>query len=392
MSEAMARADQAFKAETGFTVSAKVAAAQNLSAGGSDVAAQLGALASAKTAAGTAAFDRALATALARGMTFDDAIKLAQAAVLQADLMTQADSTPQSMLANTPDKLAESSPAFQKALSDLLSRGYSIAEAMKRAGVLARDEATTTRADARNPNTVLAGGNSNVIAEQLEGVGDVLGLALARGVPFAQAMKRSRQIQADEQRAIAADALNPDAIFSSGRALPNYSSAAFEKALGNALARGETPEQAMTTARRVTMTRDASSIDSALATGRGVEAVLKGSGTSRIFRQVLGKALARGMTSARALDLARRAEQANAFKYALPASLAGKLSGKNIKISMLDGKAMPSWLSYNAKTREFSSLDVPDGAWPMPVMIKVGQTQYRLELADGVVQPPPSAH
>jgi len=392
MSEAMARAEQVFTAEANFPSpeSPQEAAVKNLAAGGNDVANQLTSLANAQTSSGSAAFDQALSSALARGMSFGEAVSVAQAAVQQADAMVKADSSPQSMLSNSSavGRLANTSASFQRTLSSLMTRGYTLEQAMQRATQVAGDDAAAAAADARSPSVGLASGNFTALeGHETEGsFGKVLSSALARGIPVDEAITRVAQIEAEEQRAVAADARSPVAGFASGRTVPEKSSATFDRAVANAIARGETPDQALASAQRVTASEATvkPTVESALASGDKVESMLVGENSSRTYRMVLGNSLARGMPVAQAIALAKRAESANSFHYALPSGLAKKVAGNktNMNVTTIDGKQLPAWLRFNAASGEFVSPEVPSGALPMPVMLHIGSKEYRIEISE----------
>ena len=321
MSEAVAKAEAVFKAEAGFPKpkSPQEAAVKNLAAGGNDVAKQLTTLAKAGTSAGSAALDKSLASSLAKGMSFADAVKTAQAAVRQADVLAKADNTPQSGLASgsaAAKVLANRSAVSQTALSGLLAKGVPLDQAMQRADQIAVGAAGAAQADARNPASSVASGNLSALPGRSAGGGsdNVLAAALAKGLPMDVAIKQAQQTSANEQKAIEVDARNPTTGFSSGRSVPAATDPAFDRALTNAIARGQTPDQALASANLAT-TRLAPAKPtptSALASGQNVATVLLGGGTSRAYTNALGNALARGVPVEQAMALAKRIEQASA--------------------------------------------------------------------------------
>ncbi len=391
MNEAIAQAEQVFTATESFPPpkSIQEVAVKNLAAGGNDVARQLTSLANAETSSGSAAFDQALSSSLAKGMSFTDAVKVAQDAVQVADAMARADSSPQSMLANSSaiGRLGNTSATFQKTLSSLMTRGYTLEEAMQRATQLAGNEAASAAADARSPSYALASGNFKALeGHATDGnFGKALSSALARGVPIDEAVVMVTKLEAQELRAIAADARSPVAGFSSGRIVTEKSNATFDRALSNAISRGEKPDQALVSAQRASAseTRVKPTIATALASGHKVESLLIGENTSRTYRMVLGNSLARGLPAAQAIALARRAENANAFHYPLTSALARKMNGGAGSITMAGGKPLPGWLQFNPKSGEFVAFEVPPGALPMPVVIRVGKQEYKIDISEG---------
>ncbi|TRZ68006.1 MAG: hypothetical protein D4S02_04330 [Rhodocyclaceae bacterium] len=320
MSEAVAKAEAVFKAEAGFPApkSPQASAARNLAAGGDNVAKQLTTLAKAATPAGSAAFDKSLASSIAKGASYADAVKTAQAAVRQADVLAKADSSPQSMIANgsaASKNLTNRSASSQTALSGLLAKGIPLDQAIKRADQIAVGEASVAKAEARNPATSMATGNVSALPSAAAGNFDkALTASLAKGLPMDLAVKQAQQTGATEQRAIEVDARNPTIGFSSGRSVPAAADPAYDRALTNAIARGQTPDQALASAGAAAtkLAPIKPTVASALASGQNVATMLVGAGSSRSYTNALGNALARGVPIEQAIALAKRTEQANA--------------------------------------------------------------------------------
>jgi hypothetical protein len=298
------------------------------------------------------------------------------------------------MLANSSavGRLSNTSEGFQKTLSSLMTRGFTLEEAMQRASQLSGNDAAAVAADARSPSFALASGNFTVLEGHATNgsFGKALSSALARGIPVAEAITRVTQMEANEQRAAAADARNPVAGFSSGLTIPEKTSGTFDRAVANAISRGETPNQALVSAQRVTASEKMAkpTMAGALASGDKVELMLLGEGSTRTYRMVLGNSLARGMPVAQAIALAKHAENANAFHFPLPSILAKKVAGnqKGVSITTTGGKPLPAWMKFNARSGEFFALEVPSGALPMPVMIHIGSREYRMEISEGTLR------
>jgi len=392
MPEAMARAQQVFQAEANLPASSPTTvAAGNIASGSSGISNQLATLANTKTASGSSAFDRALASALAKGLNFGDAVKVAQASAQLADTLAKADNTPQSMLANgnAAGDLSNTSERFQLALGNLLAQGYSLGEANQRAAQLMNAEMLAASVDAANPNSGLASGNLTSLTN-LATEGDMemaLSAALARGLPMGVAIERMQQLNAAEQRAAEVDAQNPTAGFSSGQVVPRQADAAFDQAMTNALARGETPSQAIVSAGRATSNLKVSkpTLASALASGQQVDSMLFGEGSSKTYRAALGNALARGLPLAQAIELAKRADNSNAFRFPLPANVANQITGDKNSLNILtaEGKRLPAWLRFDPKQKQFISNEVPVGGLPLPVTMRLGQQQFTIEIKEG---------
>jgi filamentous hemagglutinin family protein len=61
-----------------------------------------------------------------------------------------------------------------------------------------------------------------------------------------------------------------------------------------------------------------------------------------------------------------------AFSFALPASIAGGNGKARVRVSLPDGKPLPSWLKYVPATRAFVATAVPTGAIPLDLLITIG--------------------
>jgi hypothetical protein len=383
---AMARAESAFQAEASVPPprTPADAAARSFASGGSEVARSLENLTGARTTAGNAALERAMAAAMARGAPLEDALAAATAAVRASETAAAADASPQATLAGATEPaqiartLPSNSPAFDRALSALLSRGVAPVAALERARQAARAAADNVAADARNPVAVLASAMPPVAGNEpmSQLVSRALGAALSKGLSVEQAMARAAEIAQAEKAADQADASSPDNIFVRPAAAADAParSPVFDQALAVALARGASPAQALQQAQR----SEAAAADpappskTALASGQGLASVLP-EGRSKVFRTALNSALARGVPLQQAVASARRAEAEGAFRLSLPASIAGQLGkGATVNITTADGKPLPSWLTFDARRSQFVAVDVPDGGLPLPVAVEVG--------------------
>lgn len=397
MGEAVALAERVFQAEASFPApkSPQDAAGKSLASASADVNANLNALANTKTAGGTSAFDKSLEIALLKGMSFDEAVKSAQEAGQRADAMAQADKSPMSGLASggaAANQFAGTSPGFQKTLSNLLAKGMSLDEAVRKAGSASNDAAAAARADAANPSVGVASGNLSMLAgKAIEGsFGKVMSAALAKGVPMAEAMERAKQADVAEQKAITADARSPLTGFSAGKGTLPQGNPDFDRALAGAISRGESPTQAIAQARQAVanMPREVQTANTSLASGRNVDTLLSSAGSSREFTKALGNALAKGVPVERAMALAKEAEAANAFRFPLSGP-AARLAGANkaeVKITQADGKPLPSWVRYAPETKTFLASNVPDGGFPLPIIISAAGQQARVTISEGALR------
>lgn len=393
MEQAMASAERVFQAESSLPPprTPEVALSRAIASGGGDIVTSLNSVAPTKTGAGSAAFERSLSAALARGVPMDVAVGAAKAAGRQSEQAALADTTPRAQLASGTAASASpqsANPAYQKSLSSLLAQGVSPQAAMVRAGQAAEADVAAARADARNPSVGLASGRTEAIASGTAGGASeqVLALALARGEAPGVAMARAAEIQRVEQVAIAADARQPQAsLVRSGTSLP-VRGADFDRALTNALSRGLTPQAALEVANKAADTVvPAPTPESALATGVGVEKLVPASGSSRTYRAVLSLALSRGQSPARAIEAARRAEEANAFRFTVPASVTRSLPSNltGAKVTGADGRPLPSWLRFDPAKRQFIATEVPEGGLPIQAVVVAGQSRVPILIADG---------
>ena len=83
--------------------------------------------------------------------------------------------------------------------------------------------------------------------------------------------------------------------------------------------------------------------------------------------------------------LARKAEDANAFHYSLPAPAArlAAVPGTRLQITTSDGRDLPSWLRYVPESKSFVASDVPEGAFPLAVVINANGQKIQLTITEG---------
>jgi hypothetical protein len=400
MSEAVSRAEQVFQAEAAFPVSTpQQAMGASMAAGGEAFATQLTSLSGAQSGAGSAAFDTVLANALAQGMSFTEAVHTAQVAARVADSLARADATPQSALASgnpaaAAAAFADASPAYKEALSQALSQGMSLEQAMAKAETVAQGAAAGAAADARSPAVALASGNPGAMPQGSTRNGSydrALQAALAKGLSLEEAMAQAAKVDAWEQQVAAAEARNVAYGFSSGSMLLPATDAVFDQALTNAIARGVPPAEALAIARAAAAKSAAvkPSASTALASGSGNEVLLFLVGSSRTFRVTLSNALARGLSVDKAIELAKRAEAANAFRFRLPPEIARQLPVRGtVTVITANGKPLPAWLAFSLRLREFVAVEVPEGGLPVPVVIRAGTQQFAVTVSEGPAQKP----
>jgi hypothetical protein len=392
--QASARAERVFQAEASFPVpTATQAAARGLLASGSNAAGNLAVLSQAKSAAGAEAFDKALAVALAKGLPMDAAVEAARRSAARADSASAADSQGAELaggsLGRSESRVARLPDQAQLQLGRLLARGVSLEIALVRIESQQQAAVDAARRDAANPSAGLALGDlAGLDAAKAEGAfGKVLSSLLARGMAADQALARAGAADAVDAAGRKADASHARTPFTGGQVALAAATPAFDQALAAALARGATPAQALARARQAEAALPAAKASpaTALASGSDADGQLDAGG-SRTFRLALSSALGRGVPVERALAIARKAEQANAFRYPLPANV--RLAGAGpVSIATADGQPLPSWLRFDPNTRSLVALEVPDGGLPMTVVITVGGRKFQLTVQEGPVPP-----
>ena len=260
---------------------------------------------------------------------------------------------------------------------------------MQRAEGAAVAGTAAIEADAKNPMVGMASGNQTFL-EKFSPTGDIskwLGAALARGVPLEIAMNNAMQASVAEQQAIKNDAASPLAGFSSGNAalLPK-SSGDFDQAVTGAINRGLAPAEALVFARQVVakIPVDAQTPASALATGNNVDAILGTAGSSPTFEKALGNAVARGMSIPVAVAYAKRVEAASALRLPVPANLAKLLPTRSgsVAVTTVAGKQLPGWMRYDIASKTFIVVDAPAGALPMEVAITANGSRTVMRISE----------
>jgi hypothetical protein len=199
-------------------------------------------------------------------------------------------------------------------------------------------------------------------------------------------MAYAAKVDAWEQQVAAAEAKNVAYGFSSGSMLPPVVDAVFDQALTNAIARGVPPAEALAIA-RAAAARSAAvppSANTALASGASNEVLIYLVGSSRTFRSTLSNALARGVSVDNAIELAKRAELANAFRFRIPAEIARQLPPRGtVRVTSGNGKPLPAWLGFSLRLREFVAVEVPEGELPVPVVIRHGAQRFTFTVTEG---------
>jgi len=313
MSVATTQAQNAFNNAISMPQPTTPQAIAATSLSGSGAVNSLSSLSGATSNAGSAAFDKSLAANLAMGMNMEQAIKAAQNTTQQIEAGVKIDSTPRGGLVNgSANALSDTSPAFQNTLGSALAKGLTPEQALQRAEANAKELANAKSIDAKNPNSAISSGNSEFMKTLPAGdFSKTLSSALNRGISMNQALKNAAQTQEILKKGIEADAKNPLAGLSNGKLPTLEYSKEFDSAVSNAIAKGVTPTKAIEMATQTVknLPKAAQTPVNSFATGKNVKTLLS---SSNVFNRVLSNALNQGMTLDQAMIKAQRAEAANA--------------------------------------------------------------------------------
>jgi Putative Ig domain len=75
------------------------------------------------------------------------------------------------------------------------------------------------------------------------------------------------------------------------------------------------------------------------------------------------------------------------FSFPLPAQVAATTTNNAaVRITTASGGSLPSWLRFDATTKTFVASAVPDGAFPMQVLITIGTQQTALVISERISQ------
>jgi len=73
------------------------------------------------------------------------------------------------------------------------------------------------------------------------------------------------------------------------------------------------------------------------------------------------------------------ATRGTGFSFPLPAEIATHAS---ITASLADGASLPHWLKFDAVNRNFVANAVPDGAFPMQVVVTIGHQKTMIVISE----------
>jgi hypothetical protein len=72
------------------------------------------------------------------------------------------------------------------------------------------------------------------------------------------------------------------------------------------------------------------------------------------------------------------------FTFPLPAQVAETAGASNAQVSVttISGGALPGWLRYVPETKSFVASEVPDGAFPIQIIVSVGGTRTTVVISE----------
>ena len=72
------------------------------------------------------------------------------------------------------------------------------------------------------------------------------------------------------------------------------------------------------------------------------------------------------------------------FSFPLPAQLLEAAPQALVRVTLPNGNALPAWLKFNAESKTFSASAVPEGAFPIQLLVHVGTTTSTIEISERV--------
>jgi hypothetical protein len=71
------------------------------------------------------------------------------------------------------------------------------------------------------------------------------------------------------------------------------------------------------------------------------------------------------------------------FSFSLPAQIAEQAAGTSgIQVTTASGQPLPDWLRFIPETHSFVATAVPDGAFPLQVIVAVGATRTTVVISE----------
>jgi hypothetical protein len=70
------------------------------------------------------------------------------------------------------------------------------------------------------------------------------------------------------------------------------------------------------------------------------------------------------------------------FSFQLPAELLASAGASVVRVTSPTGDRLPAWLIFDPTTNEFVASAVPDGSFPMQVLVRFGQRRSTLVISE----------
>ena len=85
-----------------------------------------------------------------------------------------------------------------------------------------------------------------------------------------------------------------------------------------------------------------------------------------------------------AVSLAQGAATAGAgFTFVLPEEVQNLADAQTqVSVSLPDGSVLPAWLRFDQQTMGFEAVSVPDGAFPLQVVVTIGAQRVQVVVSE----------
>ncbi len=70
------------------------------------------------------------------------------------------------------------------------------------------------------------------------------------------------------------------------------------------------------------------------------------------------------------------------FSFPLPTQIAESASNTTIQVTTISGQELPVWLKFDPETKTFTASAVPDGAFPMQVVVTIGGNRSTIVISE----------
>ncbi|EHP38735.1 filamentous hemagglutinin [Cupriavidus basilensis OR16] len=71
------------------------------------------------------------------------------------------------------------------------------------------------------------------------------------------------------------------------------------------------------------------------------------------------------------------------FRFALPAqAIPGAANGAEVRVTQMDGTALPAWLRFASPSRVFTATSLPASALPLQAVMTVGEVRIPLVITE----------